>query len=222
MTDESLSWEVALPEHAAASLGQRRPCAHLLVTSEGHGSEELRIPVAVGKRLKASRAAGEALPTTRAELLWLVGELSRSCGRARIETLVNRRDYSCSELSEKLRQDGYGVQVTEELVARAREAGAVDDARFAETFVRSKVLAGWGHAKIERELARRGIELSEVQGWPDEFLSADDERARALELASRRRLTGKNDFQKVTRFLCGRGFAMSLAMDVAREVTRSE
>lgn len=222
MTDESLTWEVTLPERAAASLGQRRPCARLRLTSEGHGTEELRIPVAVGKRLKASRKAGEALPATRAELLWLVGELSRSAGRARIEALVNRRDYSSSELSEKLRQDGYGAQVTEELVARAQEAGIIDDTRFAETFARSKVLAGWGHAKIERELARRGIEVSEVPGWPDEFFSADDERERALELASRRRLTGKNDFQKIVRFLCGRGFAMGLALDVAREVTHGE
>lgn len=222
MTDASLTWEVRLPERAAASLGQRRPCATLALESEGHGTEELRIPVAVGKRLKASQAAGEALPETRAELLWRVGELSRSCGRARIEALVNRRDYSVAELSQKLRDDGYGAQVTEELVGRAREAGLVDDARFAETFVRSKILAGWGQRKVERELSRRGIEASEMPGWPDEFFSADDERSRALELASRRRLTGKNDVQKIARFLCGRGFALGLALDVAREVACGE
>ena len=51
-----------------------------------------------------------------------------------------------------------------------------------------------------------------------EFLSAEDERERALSLAARRRLTGKNDYQKLVRFLCARGFAVSLSTSVAREV----
>nr|WP_239471186.1 regulatory protein RecX [Olsenella uli] len=135
-----------------------------------------------------------------------------------MEDLVGRRDYSSRELTERLLRDGYARSVVEEIVARAVEVGIVDDARYGAAFARSKALAGWGRVKIERELSRRGVEPTEVPGWPEEFLSADDERERALALASRRRLTGKNDYQKLVRFLCGRGFAIPLATSVAREV----
>ena len=57
-----------------------------------------------------------------------------------------------------------------------------------------------------------------VEGWPEEFVSAGEERERALALASRRRLTGSNDYARIVRFLCGRGFSPSLSCDVAREV----
>ena len=130
---------------------------------------------------------------------------------------MGRRDYSARELSERLRRDGYASSVVEEIVSRACEVGIVDDARYGAAFARSKVLAGWGSVKIERELARRGVATSDIPGWPEEFLSPDDERERARSLASRRRLTGRNDYAKIVRFLCGRGFALDLASSVARE-----
>ena len=71
---------------------------------------------------------------------------------------------------------------------------------------------------MERELARRGVDVSDIPGWPEEFFSADDERERALALASRRRLTGKNDYQKLVRFLGSRGFPASTSVSVVREV----
>jgi regulatory protein len=188
------------------------------MSSATGGDEELSVPVAVARRLSAAQRSGEAAPGSRAELVYLVGQLSRSCGRARVEDLVGRRDYAEQELAQKLAQDGYASATVEALVERARECGLVDDARFAGAFVRSKVLAGWGRAKISRELELRGISVDEVEGWPDEFFSEADERSRALGLARRHRLTGKNDYQKLVRFLCGRGFALGMSCDVAREV----
>ena len=137
---------------------------------------------------------------------------------ARMEDLVGRRDYSRRELEERLLADGYSRSVTDEVVSRACEVGIIDDLRYGAAFARSKVASGWGRVKIERDLSRRGVDASLVPGWPDEFLSADDERERALALASRRRLTGRNDYQKLVRFLCGRGFPLGLSSSVAREV----
>lgn len=209
-------WEVSLPERGARSSSWSRPRAVLSVTSESHGSEELRIPVAVGRRLVAR--GDELSPGSRAELLHLLAEEERSCGRLRVEELVGRRDFSAAELERRLREEGYPTGVSAELVGRARECGLVDDARFGAAFARSKVAAGWGRARIERELERRGVSPEAVEGWPEEFVSADEERERALALASRRRLTGSNDYVRIVRFLCGRGFSPSLSCDVAREV----
>ncbi len=212
------SWEVALPQRASRTIGQRPARATVDISTEDRGDEAISVPVAVGRRLESMKKSGEARPASRAELLYLVGEVSRSCGRSRVEGLVNRRDYSSSELAEKLRADGYSQVVVDELVGRAQESGVIDDARFADVFIRSKVSAGWGKVKISRELERRGIRADEVPGWPEEYLSDEDERGRALELARRRRLTGKNDYEKIVRFIGSRGFSLGIACDVARQV----
>lgn len=217
MGEGTLDWGVELPARGAAL---RR--ASLTLSTAEHGDERRSLPVSVGRALERLRREGWE-PSCRAELLHRVGTLQRERAHARMEDLVGRRDYSARELSERLERDGYPAAVAEEIVGRARETGIVDDARYGAAFARSKVLAGWGRLRIERELRRRGVEPSEVEGWPGEFCGdASDERGRALELASRRRLTGKNDFQKIARFLAARGFAPGLAADVAREVTRGE
>lgn len=217
MTDSSFEWDVELPERGSVALGERRPRATLTISSESHGEEHIPLPKAVGKRLVSLRESGGALPSCRSELIYQVLAFSAELARSKAEDLLNRRDYSTKELADKLKEAGYLPSVTDEVVSRFVEVGLLDDARFAELFVRSKVGAGWGRVKISRELARRGIDVAELDGWPEAFFE-DGEDAAAYELASRRRLTGKNDFQKLVRFLCGRGFPMGVAMDAAKRV----
>ena len=188
------------------------------MSSQKYGDEEIVIPVSVGKRLSSLCESDPACASTRRELLGLLDSVARECGRLRVEDLVGRRDLSSSELVSKLREDGYSQGVCGDLVTRAQECGLIDDARFGAAFARSKALSGWGRLKIERELARRGVSTDSIEGWPDDFVSTDEERDRALAIAQRRRLTGKNDYAKIVRFLCGRGFSPSIAGDVAREV----
>lgn len=220
MSDAGLSWSVELPVRGARSATGARPRACLRLLTASHGEERLSVPLAVGRRLDALSRDGFA-PASRAELLHRLGELSRQCAHARMEELVGRRDYSRVELLERLSSDGYPSSVAEQVVSRACEVGIVDDARYGAAFMRSKILAGWGRIRIERELSRRGVDVSEVAGWPEEFFDADEERERALALASRRRLSGRNDYQRLVRFLSSRGFAAGLATSVAREVLDS-
>ena len=139
-----------------------------------------------------------------------------------IPKLVGRRDYSSSELARRLEREGYLPDVASGVVTRFEEVGLIDDSRFADVFIRSKLACGWGRSKVERELKRRGVEPSSVPGWPEDYLDGSDEAEAAFELASRRRLTGKNDFQKLVRFLCGRGYPMGVSMEAARRVMAEE
>ena len=221
MSDPGFSWSVELPSRGARHAGGRRARAELRISSGVGGDELLTVPVPVGRRL-ADLSKSDTGPASRAELLYRLGEASRSCAHARMEELVGRRDYSAHELSSRLLEDGYSHAVVESIVGRAREVDIVDDARFGAAFARSKVLSGWGRMKIERELRRRGVDPLDVPGWPEEFATEDEERERALSLASRRRLSGKNDYQKIARFLCARGFSPGLATSVAREVLAGE
>lgn len=217
MQDVSFGWNVELPERGSASLGGRRPLATLVVTSSTHGQERISVPKAVGRRLASLADSDGEQPESRAELLYRVRSMSLELARSKAEELLNRRDYLSSELAAKLREAGYHPSVADEVVARFVEVGLLDDRRFAELFARSKAAAGWGRIKIERELARRGVDATQLEGWPSGYLE-EDESETAFALASRRRLSGKNDFQKLVRFLCGRGFPMGVAMDAAKRV----
>lgn len=212
------TWSVELPERRGGGLGTARPRAVLALEYPEGGSESWKVPVAVGKVLKKGLADGSLSIGSRAELVYEVKRVSKTCGRLRIEALINKRDYSFKELREKLRLDGYSHEVSQSLCERAREAGVIDDSRFAQSYIRSKLFCGWGRLKIERELSFKGVDVSEVEGWPDEFFDAESELDRACELASKKRLTGKNDFQKIARFLCSKGFAPSVAFDAAKRV----
>lgn len=214
MCDDVFEWEVELPERTAAPLGGRRPLAQVKFSSDGHDGQ-WSVPLAVGRSLSKKAKLGSSVGS-RAELAYLVKETSFTVGKKRVEDMLNRRDYSSQELYDRLHRDGYSESSAKRLVEYAESCGYVRDSRFADVFIRSKVSLGWGRNRIERELTRKGIDVSSIVGWPEDYLSADDERERAYELASRRRLTGKNDYQKIVRYLCSRGYSMSVAIDAAK------
>lgn len=213
-----MEWHVELPgKDTRRSSWGARPKGLLRMESESHGSETMSLPLTVARSLERKRRTGELDPSSRAELLYDVGQISSAKAMDRVAKLVDRRDYSSKEAADKLRQDGYGAKVVEATIARATEAHLIDDCRFAEVYVRTKVYAGWGMRRIERELSRRGIEAQDLPGWPYEYLDPEDERSRALDVARRHRVSGKNQLQKMVRFLVGRGFSTAVAYDVARE-----
>ena len=210
---EGITWSVELPQKQNVALGRKRPRARLLIGE----SETIEIPKAVGAKLKHLEKEGREF-SSRAELLYHVKDISRSCAHDRMEQLVNFREYSSEELSRKLLDDGYLPDLAEHIVTRAQEVGVISDARFAESFIRTKLGAGWGRQRITQELARRGIDNDTIESLNEVFPQPEVELERAYEIASRKRLTGTNDFQKIVRHLAGRGFSFTVASAVARRI----
>lgn len=215
-TDDGAKWCVELPDRSER-LGSSRPKA-IVRLSDSEDEERWVVPAAVGKSMSLFYKDCGGRIGSRAELAYEVKRASLTAGKKRIESLLNRRDYSTKELLNKLRDDGFSSAVSAQLVDEAVASNLVNDARFAEVYARSKCYAGWGKLRIERELSRKGIDARELPGWPESYFEDEDEKARAIELASRRRLTGKNDFQKIVRFLCGKGYSMNVSMDAAMQV----
>lgn len=207
-----------LPERRGSSFGHPRAHATLCMKSDSHGEERISIPIAVGKQLTSRQEKGDLMPDSRAEFLYLVRETSLKLAFQRIERLVNKRDYSLSEMKGKLTLDGYAPSVIDEVLSKALDARYLDDSRYASAFIRSKLSAGWGNMRISRELSRRGIDINEVPGWPEGFLDDDNEDERALQVARNRRLSSKNPYEKLVRYLCGRGFSLSCSMRAAGKV----
>lgn len=202
------SWSVKLPERGAA-LGARKPMAQVLV---GDG-ESIAIPVAVARALNASDSPE---PESRAELFYRIREAADVCAWARLVDLASRREHSCAEVLGRLRDAGYTPECAERAVERGRDKRILNDMRFADSFARSKAACGWGPLRIERELRNRGVEPSEMPGWPDEYLGEDPAQERALELLRRKRMPEKNAYAKFVRFLASRGYSLAVAKDAAR------
>ncbi|MFG6667267.1 regulatory protein RecX [Halomonas sp. HNIBRBA4712] len=132
--------------------------------------------------------------------------------------LLARREYSRAELHQKLLQKAFDEAEILECLNALEEQGLQDDARFAESFVRSRVLRGQGPMRIKMELGRRCIK-SDLQS--DALrLVAEQERIDWFELAAetlqrRFRTSGASDGERFVppkerarreRFLAQRGF----------------
>lgn len=209
---------MSLPEREAACLGRRKPCGTVTVSTGSYGDESFSVPVPVARKMRAEREAGRINPGSRNELIHQMGDIAQGCASLRVRRLVEKRDYSSKEIADKLSLDGYSRPVIEAAVARAIDCRLVDDARYADVFIRSRMAQGWGSLKIERELGRRGISVESVAGWPESFFSDVCEEDVAYELARGRRLTGKNDYEKIVRFLYVRGYSGDVSSRAARRV----
>jgi regulatory protein len=122
--------------------------------------------------------------------------------------LLARREHSVLELTRKLQARGFEPQLVDAALQQLVADGLLSDARFAETFVYSRLQRGSGPAKIRAELRERGVADSNVEqvmaGHEDDWLQ--------LLRAVRDRKFGPEapgDYReraRQMRFLQGRGF----------------
>jgi len=72
--------------------------------------------------------------------------------------LLSRRDHSEAELRRKLAPKGFPAEELDTAMARLRDAGYLDDRRFARSFAEAAIRNGRGYGfRLRMELSRRGI-----------------------------------------------------------------
>ena len=141
--------------------------------------------------------------------------------RALCLRLLTVRARTRSELEEQLTKRGYPGDVSTAVLDRLGEVGLVDDADFAEQWVRSRrVNAGKGKRALVVELRKKGVDDEVIDAAVAE-IDAGAERQRAEELVRsklRRESLADGDDQKLMRRLVGmlarRGYGQGLAFDV--------
>ena len=79
-----------------------------------------------------------------------------ACTRVALELLA-RREHSRRELARKLAARGFPSDVVSAVLDQLERTGALADARFTDSFVRSRIGKGQGPQRIRAELAQRGI-----------------------------------------------------------------
>lgn len=215
--DDEFLWEV-VPPLRRAHMGSSKPKGSVRIVGQDGGVEYMAIPSSVCRKLLRKKKAGEISCNSREELLSIINELTKHTAKERVSQLIMRRDYAEKELLQRLADDGFSFDDAQEAVLYSSNIGLVSNKRFADAFVRGKVSAGWGIERIVRELARRGIDVNQLEGWPYEYLDPDEERSRALEIASRKNVREPNAYAKLVRFLMRRGFSYGVSTSVSREL----
>ncbi|WP_177242654.1 regulatory protein RecX [Amycolatopsis marina] len=139
--------------------------------------------------------------------------------------LLAIRPRSKDELRQALRRKGFDEETRETMLGKLDHAGLVDDAAFAETWVRSRhANQGLARRALVAELRRKGVD-GEVAAQAAEEVDQDSEEQRARELV-RKRLRSMSNVEEQTaiRRLLGmlgrKGYPQGLAYTVIRDELR--
>ena len=131
-----------------------------------------------------------------------------ACKRTAVDLLA-RREHSRRELTRKLGSRGFPDDVVIAVLDELEQSGELADARFTDTFVRSRVAKGQGPQRIRAELAQRGI----GDAAADEVLRGTEVDWLETIRAARRKRFGAElprdyaERAKQARFLQYRGFS---------------
>jgi regulatory protein len=130
-----------------------------------------------------------------------------ACKRTALDLLA-RREHSRVELTRKLAARECPAAMIASTLDQLERSGALAEARFTETFIRSRVAKGQGPMRIRAELAQRGVADAEA----DALLRSAEVDWVAMTRAARQKRFGAapprdyRDRARQARFLEYRGF----------------
>jgi len=130
--------------------------------------------------------------------------------------LLERRERSRSELTERLLREGFASDDVEMTISWLQEKGLQSDVRFAESLVRDRIARGYGERKIAYELSRHGISLSDVPGYPEDFVETDEDD-RAREVLRAHPVTSADRQAGAYRRLMAKGYPTAVAARISSE-----
>ncbi len=127
-----------------------------------------------------------------------------------------RRDHSEAELRRKVADRGISAGTIDELIARLKEAGYLDDRRFALRWAESAVRNGRGYGfRLRFELSRRGI-ADDLASEVSERISAEYDETEAVRELVNRKFTGftageadEKLKRRIVGYLQRRGFSLA-------------
>jgi regulatory protein len=140
--------------------------------------------------------------------------------------LLTVRPRTRLELAQALARKGIEDDVVEQVLSRFDEVGLVDDAAFADVWVRSRHnLQGLSRRALAMELRRKGVaDESAAEALATVDTEAEEERARQL-VRKRLRALGSADeaakIRKLVGMLARKGYSQGLAYRVVKEELRT-
>lgn len=132
--------------------------------------------------------------------------------------LLERMDRTESQLSEKLRQNGYPDICIEEAIAYVKSYHYIDDTRYAENYVRFHQQKK-SRQRLKMDLYAKGIDKAIIEDVLEKTFSSDEQEKIRRLLEKRHFDYGRSDRkeqQKTYQFLMRRGFRSSDILQVMK------
>lgn len=127
--------------------------------------------------------------------------------------LLSRREHSKTELRQKLGRK-YTVDDIDDVIEYLAEQGLQSDARFADSFTRSRSCRGHGPLRVKHDLQQRGVSADLIS----DALSHIDWQQVLIETKHKKYgehpPTDWDTQQRQTRFLAQRGFPLDLIKSI--------
>jgi regulatory protein len=138
--------------------------------------------------------------------------------------MLSRRDHSEVEVRRRLSAKGFSHDTGDEVIARLREAGYLNDRRFARAYAESAIRNGRGYGfRLRLDLSRRGIDEEIIADAMDEVGAEYDEIATLTGLMARKfagfdpRQADDRLKRRVVGYFQRRGFSLAAIVRVMRD-----
>ncbi|MPY86603.1 MAG: hypothetical protein GEU99_01630 [Luteitalea sp.] len=131
-----------------------------------------------------------------------------------------RRELTSAQLADRLARRGYEQAIINDVLARLRTEGALDDRRAAWAVARTAVqVKRQGRWRVRQELDRLGVDRETAAEVLEEVLGSTDETElveRALSARLRGSIQDRGHFERLYRYLIRQGFRSEQAVAVLR------
>ena len=127
------------------------------------------------------------------------------------------------EIGEKLKKKGYDGPTIEKTISFLKEYNFINDNKYAEMYIKDKQKAA-GRIKLKYDLIKKGIgedvarQLTAGMDESVESNRAEELAAKKFNIISQRETDKKKIYEKLLRFLVGKGFSFEISKTVIRKV----
>ncbi|TXL21869.1 RecX family transcriptional regulator [Methylococcaceae bacterium HT2] len=134
-----------------------------------------------------------------------------------------RREHSQQELLQKVSAKGFVKQDIEQVIDELIDQGLQSDARFAESYARSRVHKGFGPLRIQAELQQRGVRHCPFDMAVEDIAGSWQELLEQVYIKKYGNETALDHKQKAnrSRFLQQRGFPHELVHHLFKQLSLS-
>ena len=135
----------------------------------------------------------------------------------KILRMASVREISTFKAREKLLRAGFSEHAIEEAISKAQGYRYIDDERYCDALIRSRIAAGKGLSPVLKEIESLGIDPYQLESYID-YLEDDavNDLERAMALLNRRPPASKNKRDGAFRKLMQAGYSTSVASQAAR------
>jgi regulatory protein len=152
--------------------------------------------------------------------------LSLSRAKETAYRFLSYRDRSAHEIVSKLEEKGFPAEIVSQTISFLKEAGYLDDARFARQWARSRTeYRHFGPIRLRQELLEKGISSAEAEAVLSQ-LSEERDPVQSAEAALVRRfkdpasLQDLNNRQRAFAFLQRKGYSTETILKVFRKIEK--